>query len=92
MKHQFELVDNPAWVGKPKPAAPFPESDWHDRSHFVTIECSCGEAMHMHESFVSNLQHKRTASECKGCGDILTFEPGFFAAAFHELRRQGWII
>ena len=89
--HQFLLVDNPDWAGRSPPDQPLTQSACHDRSHFITVQCACGAQMHMHESAVRGHRRDRIGSRCHGCGDILTFEPGFFQAAFANLRRQGWI-
>ena len=90
MHDQWVLVDNPAWAGV-KPSG-LTESSCCDRSHCLTVECGCGEQMHMHESKTKQVPRgSGVASRCLGCGDLLTFPPGYFAKAFAEMRRQGWI-
>lgn len=32
------------------------------------------------------------ASRCHGCNRLMKFPPSYFAGAFAELRRLGWII
>ena len=86
----WSLVDNPEWAGR-KPEA-FTESACHDGSHCLDIQCGCGERMHMHESQTRNVPPDvGVASGCKACGRVLTFPPGYFAEAFAEMRRRGWI-
>ena len=93
MRHRsdkWDLVENPAWAGRAPQA--LAGSECHDHSHFVTIQCSCGEQMHMHETQTRSLpKHLGVGSMCKGCGDLLTFEPGFFRQTFATMRKQGWI-
>lgn len=86
----WELVPNPEWVNRVPQH--FTESLCHDHSHFVTIECSCGEQMHMHQT-----QWERApawqgiASRCHACGKVLTFEPGYFQGVLAAMRESGWI-
>jgi len=42
------LVRNPGWNVVPE--EPFTTSACHDFSHFVTVQCRCGEQMHMHQT------------------------------------------
>lgn len=88
---EWTMVENPAWAGI-EPQA-LSGSACHDHSHFLTVQCHCGEQMHMHESKTRDLpRHVGVASMCKGCSDLLTFEPGYFHKTFAEMRRQDWII
>jgi ribosomal protein S27E len=90
----WQLVRNPQWpAGARPPERPFTESLCCDHSHFITVQCAaCGEQMHMHESATRKVPHRQgVASTCKGCGELLLFPPGTFAATFQTLRRQGWI-
>lgn len=90
MTDPWALVDNPAWAGK-TPSG-LEHSGCHDGSHMLTVECSCGHQMHLHESQTRTVPRRLSiAAECKGCGELLTFEPGYVANAFAEMRRQGWI-
>jgi len=84
----WELVRNAGWERR-QPGA-LQESDCHDHSHFLTIECDCGETMHIHETQIA---HIRTdiGSVCHGCDHLLMFPRGIFAKAFAEMRQQGWI-
>ena len=66
-------------------------SDCHDRSHFVTVECGCGEQMHMHETQWRKAEGLPIGSRCKGCGDLLVFPAGHFEGVLAEMRRRGWI-
>lgn len=89
-RREWELVRNPLWAGQ-KPQR-LERSDCHDGSHFLTVQCRCGEQMHMHESAVKNVSpYEGVASQCKGCARILEFPPSYFAGAFAEMRRLGWI-
>jgi bacterioferritin-associated ferredoxin len=91
-KRQWELVANPDWAGLSIPTTPFPASACHDLSHFITVQCRCGERMHMHESAVKDVPSDvGIASRCKRCKRIMKFPPSYFAGAFAELRRLGWI-
>jgi hypothetical protein len=85
----YRLVPNPAWAGQ-QPSA-LTESDCHDRSHCVSVECACGKPMHLHESQIAGQEHATIATLCPSCGDLLSFEPGFFHDAFAAMRQQGWI-
>jgi len=51
----WALVDNPAWAGHTPPAEPLTESACHDRSHFITVQCACGEYMHIHETMLESV-------------------------------------
>lgn len=88
----WDLVGNPDWNNVAVPAQPFTQSGCHDGSHFVTVQCRCGEQMHMHESATRHVPADvGVASNCKGCGRRLEFPPSYFAESFDELRRRGWI-
>jgi hypothetical protein len=87
----WKLVDNPAWAGK-RPEAPLERSDCHDNSHFLTVQCQCGDYLHMHETQLAAVPAGTgMVSRCTGCHRPLIFKPGFFAGAFAEMRRGGWI-
>ena len=46
----------------------------------------------MHESKIRDVpRDTMIGSQCKGCGDLLTFPPGYFHKAFAKMRRDGWI-
>jgi hypothetical protein len=81
-------AENPAYAGR-TPARLEPAC--HDRSPLVTIVCGCGAEMHMHETQVAGQELAVVVSLCKGCGGELVFEPGWFAFAFADLRRRGWL-
>lgn len=85
----FVLVENPAYAGK----KPIPvEAACHDRTPFITVRCSCGYELHLHESQIERVpDHAEIASRCHECGKPLIFPPGFFKAAFQELRDEGWV-
>jgi hypothetical protein len=86
----WRLEENPAWVGQ-QPSG-LTESACHDHSHVLTIVCSCGEEMHFHETDAARVPSKAgIATKCKGCGELLRFEPGYLQHAFAEMRKQGWI-
>jgi len=86
------LVDNPLYLGKEPPAQPMTESACHDRSHFLTVQCQCGEQMHLHESqWRGAPPGVAIATYCHGCERVLTFPPGYFEDALRQLRRLGWI-
>jgi hypothetical protein len=86
----WALVDNPAWAGK-TPGDGTLEPACHDKSHFVTIACTCGEQMHIHESQLAGHDFDDIGAPCKGCGELLLFPPGVLPGAFATMRRQGWI-
>ncbi len=90
--HQaWSLVPNPAWAGK-SPGDGTYEPDCHDRSHFVTVGCRCGEYLHVHETQIAGVSRwSEMRAACKGCGELLLFAPGVLHAAFAEMRKQGWI-
>ena len=50
----------------------------------------CGAITHIHETQIQGVPDPIGAT-CHGCTDILAFPPGFFADAFAELRRRGWL-
>lgn len=84
----FELVRNPAFEGrKPTPL----QAACHDRTPFLTVRCSCGYELHLHESQLEQVPADYgIATSCHRCGELLDFEPGFFARAFQQLRDEGW--
>jgi hypothetical protein len=84
----WQLVPNPAWAGK-EPSA-LKESDCHDRSHFITIQCeACHDYFHVHQTQVQEI-NKPIGLRCV-CGTIHEFPAGFFERAFENMRRDGWI-
>jgi hypothetical protein len=83
----FRLVPNPAFVGSPR----IIDAVCHDRTPFLTVHCSCGAEMHIHESQIAGLEDTTIASFCKGCRGLLEFPPGFIAGAFEQMRADGWI-
>lgn len=86
------LVANPAWAGLQPPAEPMRESACCDHSYLVTVQCRCGEQMHMHQSsWQRAMPHEGIASRCHGCGQTLLFPAGYFDQVLGEMRRQGWI-
>jgi hypothetical protein len=70
----WEWADNPAYAGRmPSPL----EASCHDRSPFLTITCSCGAEMHIHETQIAQAPRGLPmGATCKGCGELLMFEPG----------------
>lgn len=81
---RWTLVPNPAHkpAGNPTPAC-------HDRSRFMTIQCRCGNAMHVHETQLA----RPTADGlvvviCKpaigGCGEILEIDLAYLWNAIDE--------
>ena len=90
MPETWQVVDNPAWQGR-QPAA-LERSACHDGSHVLTVECDCGHQMHLHESQTRRYPRVSIAAICQGCGELLTFPPGFVSKAFADMRRQGWIV
>jgi hypothetical protein len=89
MIRTWTVVPNPAWAGV-EPSG-FTESACHDLSHFVGITCCCGEQMHVHETQIDGQEAAMMGAACKGCGELLMFEPGELHGMFAELRNQGWI-
>jgi hypothetical protein len=85
----WRLVENPAYAGKtPTPMT----ATCHDGTPFLTVQCACGEPMHLHESQIEPLPPEaEIATHCKGCGVLLSFPPGHFQAAFAQLRAEGWL-
>ena len=85
----WALVHNPEYAGMdPRPM----RAACHDGSPFLTILCTCGAAMHLHESQILALpQQVEIESPCHGCGTPLVFPPGALAAGFAELRSLGWV-
>jgi hypothetical protein len=85
---EWVLVENPAYAGmSPRPMI----ATCHDGSPFVTIRCRCGSEFHQHESRVAHVPaDAEIASRCFGCGELLVFPPGWFAAVFDQLRSEGW--
>jgi hypothetical protein len=85
-----DLRPNPAYAGR----EPSPQrAICHDGTPFITVFCRhCGEGLHMHESSLLNVPAEaEVESRCPSCRRTLLFEPGFFAAAFAQLREQGWV-
>ena len=84
----WELVDNPAYAGRePEPLEPA----CHDRSPMLTVRCSCGSDMHFHETQIrGDVGDLPVGARCLGCGELLTFPPGYLNKAFAEMRRRGW--
>jgi len=86
---QWLLVPNPGYAGKTPRSL---EAVCHDGTPFVTIRCRCGYELHQHESRTAKIPDDAVvASRCLGCGEILMFPPGWFADAFAQLRREGWV-
>jgi hypothetical protein len=82
-------VENPAFVGR------MPEqltADCHDHSPFVTIHCSCDFDNHVHESSIVEVPATASiASQCNGCGALMTFGEGELHGMFAAMRKRGWI-
>jgi hypothetical protein len=90
MTKRWELVSNPGWAGQVPQR--LKQSGCHDHSHFLTIQCRCGEQMHMRESAVKDVPSVvGIASRCKRCKRTMKFPPSYFTGAFAEMRRLGWI-
>jgi hypothetical protein len=88
-REAWALVPNPAWAGQsPRFLC---ESDCHDRSHFLTLECHCGAPLHLHESQIAGREHAPIAARCPECRDTLMFKPGVLHEGFARMREQGWI-
>lgn len=86
---EFVLIPNPAYAGR-KPR--IMEAACHDRTPFITIECQCGEQMHLHESQTARVPaDAEICTGCKRCGNPLVFPSGYFARAFAQLRAEGWL-
>jgi hypothetical protein len=86
----WEIVENPAFAGQ-EPHA-LGRATCHDGSPFITIACSCGFDMHLHETQIAAVPAGTViATACKGCGDLLTFAPGQLEDAFAQMRADGWI-
>jgi hypothetical protein len=85
----WKLVPNPAWAGV-EPVQ-LTGSECHDRSHFVTVQCACGEQMHMHQTQWQHAGDQAIGSRCHGCGELMLFEPGFFDRSLDAMRDRGWI-
>lgn len=62
----------------------------HDGTPSVTIQCTCGEYGHLHESQLGSVpKGQGIATSCKACGKLLTFEPEFFVKALADMRAEG---
>lgn len=86
----WKLVRNPGWNVVPE--EPFTQSACHDFSHFVTVQCACGEQMHMHQTAWEQVPATvGIASKCHGCGKVLEFPPSYFQGALDAMREGGWI-
>jgi hypothetical protein len=85
----WALIPNPAYAGQTPRIV---EAVCHDRSPFVTVRCSCGSDMHLHESQTDGIPpDAELATTCRTCAQTLVFPPGYFRAAFQRLRAEGWI-
>lgn len=85
----WETIPNPAFDGL-QPQR-FTVSDCHDHSHFVTVQCACGEQMHMHQTQWARANGQAIGSQCHGCGQLLVFPPGHFDQVLDQMRTDGWI-
>ena len=85
----WNVVDNPAWAGR-QPAR-LTESGCHDRSHLVTLQCACGEQMHLHETQWQRAHGQPLAAPCHGCGQLLIILPKRLDRILAEERKHGWI-
>jgi ribosomal protein S27E len=84
------LAPNPVYAGKTPRIL---EAACHDRTPFLTIRCSCGNELHVHESQIEAIAAAtEIAVRCISCGNPLVFPPGYLAAAFQQLRDEGWIL
>jgi hypothetical protein len=85
------LIDNPAFGARgprtPRPLLPV----CHDRSPLLTIQCACGAELHVHETQLPSDPSVAVGCPCRGCGEVLLFEPGRLQEAFGEMRGRGWI-
>lgn len=85
---EWAIVQNPAWSGVTPRLV---NASCHDGSAFLTVACTCGEQMHVHESQIAGLESVEISAYCKGCGDTLAFGYGTLSSGFAEMRSQGWI-
>jgi hypothetical protein len=85
---EWELIPNPEFTGPPRILTP----TCHDRSPFITVVHGCGGEMHFHETQLGPVPlDAEIAAVCKSCGELMVFPPGYFHAAFQQLRDEGWI-
>jgi hypothetical protein len=87
---RFELRPNPAFARK---APRYLDAVCHDRTAFVSIQCAaCAGDLHLHESQADQIPPGyELGSRCPHCAHVMVFPPGFFAAAFQQLRDEGWL-
>jgi hypothetical protein len=83
------FVENPAFAGQtPRPLT----ASCHDRSPFVTIRCTCGADMHLHETQLAPVPTSTAIGvRCQSCREPMVFEPGELEGAFARMRADGWI-
>lgn len=83
------LADNPAYAGKtPRPLV----ARCHDGSPFVTVTPGCGHPGHIHETQIAGAPpDAEIGLNCATCGTMSVWPPGWFAAAFQQMRDDGWI-
>ncbi len=83
-RRNWELIDNPSLPsdhGDLTPAC-------HDGSPFLTILCSCGDAMHIHETQIANLTRAdEVHSRCRGCHKPLVLGGDWLLEAFAAVKQ-----
>lgn len=82
------------WTLKPNPNFPAEHGDiraaCHDGSPFLTIACSCGAEMHLHETQITGMQPRdelMTACKSAGCGKPMLLGGKFLLDAFEDVKR-----
>jgi len=85
MPNKWTLIPNPALRGK-DPAKLKPIC--HDRTPFLTIQCSCGYQMHIHQSQIENIPAETIISICHRCGDVLEFSKKWLLNAIKRAWEQ----
>jgi hypothetical protein len=77
----WKLVPNPKLVGVDRSKL---EPACHDKTPFLTIECSCGYRMHIHLSQIENVPYEVLVSRCHRCGELLFFDKEWLINAIRE--------
>jgi hypothetical protein len=77
----WKLVPNPNLKGvDPSKLQPI----CHDKTPFLTIQCSCGYQMHIHLSQIENIPQEMIISRCHNCNQLLFFEKKWLLEAIQK--------
>src|SRR4051812_30919392 len=84
----WTIAPNPAFAEQtPRPLTPA----CHDGSPFLTIRCTCGENMHLHETQIAAVPAvDAIGARCPACRAVLEFGDEL-RQAFADMREAGWI-